>query len=239
VTTVPLVSAIVPAFNAERFLEDALRSIFAQEFDDLETIVVDDGSTDGTADVVRAFGDAVRSLTQPNGGVALARNAGIAAARGAFVAFLDADDLWAPHKLRLQVEALRADPTADYVLGEMQCFADQAFAVPGWMRKALFEPHVAHSTGTMLVRRTAFDRVGLFDPTVVPAETMDWFARAVDAGLRGRTVDVVVLRRRFHESNSAAYGVGAVNAQLLEALRRSIARKRATRLPAPVEGSQR
>lgn len=237
-TTTPLVTVVVPAFNAERYLGEALCSILAQEFDDFEVIVIDDGSTDGTA-AVAGHHPSVRVLRQPNGGIARARNAGVVAARGRFVAFLDADDLWVPHKLRLQVEVTQSDPGLDYVLGEMQCFADEGFAVPDWMRKALFEPHVAHSTGTMLVRKTAFDRVGGFDATAVPAETMDWFARAADAGLRGSTVDAVVLRRRFHASNSAAYGVDLLNAQLVAVLRRSVARKRSSRVAAPPEGSRR
>jgi glycosyltransferase involved in cell wall biosynthesis len=221
----PLVSVIVPAYNAERFLGDALQSIFDQDFDGFEVLVVDDGSTDRTAEVAAGF-DSVTLVQQSNGGVARARNSGLAVARGRFVAFLDADDRWLPHKLRLQLDVMQSASAPDYVLGRMQNFVDDGFVAPEWVRASAFEPYVAHSSCTMLVARSAFDRIGGFDPHAEPAETMDWFARATDAGLVGSTVDELVALRRLHASNFAAYAVEAVNQQLLGVLRRSVERKR-------------
>jgi glycosyltransferase involved in cell wall biosynthesis len=234
----PLVTIVVPAYNAERYLSGALRSILDQEFDDFEVIVVDDGSIDDTA-AVAACHTSVSVLQQPNGGVARARNAGIEASRGRFVAFLDSDDLWLPQKLSLQVELVRSEPAPDYVLGKMQCFVDDGFAPPAWIRRSMFTPQLAHSTGTILAKRSAFDRVGGFDPDTVPAETVDWFARAADAGLQGSAVDALILLRRFHEANSAAYGVHALNAQLLGVVRRSIERKRNIRVGGAPEWPRR
>lgn len=102
----PLVSVVIPAFNAERFLAQAIASVLGQTWRGLECIVVDDGSTDGTGSVARSFADErmVHIRKENEATVSLARNAGIAAARGDFVAFLDADDVWLPEKVELQLE---------------------------------------------------------------------------------------------------------------------------------------
>ncbi|MBI4573499.1 MAG: glycosyltransferase family 2 protein, partial [candidate division NC10 bacterium] len=107
--TGPLVSVILPVYNGERFLAAAIASILAQDYQPIEVIVVDDGSTDGTAAIARSF-QGVRYLYQPNQGPAFARNAGIAVARGAFIAFLDADDLMVPTRLSVQAGYLLAHP---------------------------------------------------------------------------------------------------------------------------------
>ena len=103
------VSVVIPVYNAARFLADAIRSVQAQRHPRIEIIVVDDGSTDGSGEVARSFAG-VRCLRQANGGIAAARNAGVHEARGNLLAFLDADDLWTPGKLALQLDVLRADP---------------------------------------------------------------------------------------------------------------------------------
>jgi len=95
----PLISCIVPVYNGERYLKEALDSILVQTHCPLEIIVADDGSTDGTASVVAGYGEGVKHLWQPNAGETAARNMGLSAAQGEFVAFLDADDLWHPEKL--------------------------------------------------------------------------------------------------------------------------------------------
>jgi glycosyltransferase involved in cell wall biosynthesis len=107
----PAVSVVIPAYNAAGTVQQAIASVLAQTFDDFELLVVDDGSTDDTGAVVRAINDSrIRLLTQPNGGAAAARNAGIACATGAWVAFLDADDLWLPMKLGRQLARMRPEP---------------------------------------------------------------------------------------------------------------------------------
>lgn len=106
----PEVSAVIPAYNAARYLGEAIDSALAQTFRDLEIIVIDDGSTDDTARVVARYGGSVRSISQPNRGVSSARNRGIEESRGRYVAFLDADDVWMPAKLQRQLEALRENP---------------------------------------------------------------------------------------------------------------------------------
>lgn len=114
----PLVSVIIPAFNAQAFLRATLESVLAQTYRDLEIIVVDDGSTDDTAALASAFANddaRIRVITKVNGGVSSARNAGIAAARGDYFAFLDADDLWHPEKIAAQMDILLPGGRERYV----------------------------------------------------------------------------------------------------------------------------
>ena len=108
-----LVSCVIPVYNGARYLAESIESVLAQEYRPLEVIVVDDGSTDGTGAVLDAFGDRIRSFRQENGGPSVARNRGMEMSRGEFIAFLDADDLWVPDKLRLQLDAMEARPYLD------------------------------------------------------------------------------------------------------------------------------
>jgi glycosyltransferase involved in cell wall biosynthesis len=108
-TPLPLVSVVIPVYNAERYLGESLDTALAQDYGNVEIIAVDDGSTDGSASILASYGDRIRVLSQANAGPARARNAGIETARGEFVAFLDADDVWRAQKLRLQVEHLLAN----------------------------------------------------------------------------------------------------------------------------------
>src|SRR5512143_3730544 len=109
----PLVSVVMPVYNGARYLRQALESALAQTYRPLEIVVVDDGSTDETPAILAEFGTRIRALRQPNSGSAAARNAALDAARGELIAFLDADDLWLPQKLAVQVEYLREHPDVD------------------------------------------------------------------------------------------------------------------------------
>jgi glycosyltransferase involved in cell wall biosynthesis len=157
-----------------------------------EVVVVDDGSTDDTAAVARGFGAQVVVVSQPPLGVAPAVNRGVLETRGALLAFVDADDLWPPGKLELQLAALRDRPELEAVFGHAVEFGDarpDAAPVPGYVR------------GTMLIRRAAFERVGPFADFRL-GEFVEWYARAVDAGLATLLLPDVLLRRRIHERNT-------------------------------------
>ena len=104
----PVVSVVIPLYNARDVIRDTIESVFGQTYHDYEIVVIDDGSTDGSGEVLRAYGDRLRYIQQPNGGVAQARNRGIAASRGRYIALLDHDDLWEPEKLAKQVAILDA-----------------------------------------------------------------------------------------------------------------------------------
>jgi glycosyltransferase involved in cell wall biosynthesis len=196
----PLVSVIVPVHNGARFLGEALRSIREQTYPTVEIIVVDDGSTDGSAEIARSAG--ARLIRQPRRGVAAARNAGIAAATGDLLAFLDQDDLWVRTKLARQVEVLLADPGLLYVLARDQFFVVDAVEPPAWFRlRRLDQSYVAFEAGAILARRRAFEVVGLFDTAYAITPDSDWFFRAKDLGAAMAVVDEVLLHRRLHRNN--------------------------------------
>lgn len=182
------ISVIIPAWNAERHIARAIRSVLAQSRPAEEIIVVDDGSTDGTAKVVRAFGMQVRLITQPNGGASVARNTGIAAATGDWIAFLDADDEWLPDKLQLQAERHQQYPALQWSFTRLE------WARPEWPTHRLAHPDAAPKTGvfedylaaycagyfistiTVMVHRSVFETVGLFEPGMKRAQDNDlWF----------------------------------------------------------------
>jgi glycosyltransferase involved in cell wall biosynthesis len=220
----PLISVVIPAYNGERFLGQAIETALEQEYDPLEVIVVDDGSEDGTAEVAQSH--PVRYLWQPNAGVAAARNTGIAAAQGELIAPLDQDDLWDPSKLSRQAQVLEERPELGYVDCRMRWFLEPGTPMPAWAEPEVFEQGgAAFVTSSMLARRSAFETVGLFDTSYVIGSDTDWFMRARDAGLPSFVIDEVLVRHRLHGAN-ATYEVWRMKPELTRALRESIRRRR-------------
>jgi glycosyltransferase involved in cell wall biosynthesis len=176
----PEVSVVIPTYNSARYVGQAVDSVLAQGFEDLEVIVVDDGSTDDTAEVIGAKGAPVRYLHQANRGVSVARNHGIAECSGRYVAFLDADDVWAPQKLTKQVEALRGATT------ERVCYSAFLATDPDLnpievrrrglvgtaLETLLVHGNVVGGGSTVLCERELFDEAGGFDPHL--SQCADW-----------------------------------------------------------------
>lgn len=224
----PLVSAIIPAYNGERFLADAIESVLAQDYRPFELLIVDDGSTDGTMAVASRFARAngVRVLHQKNAGVSAARNTAAKAAQGTILAFLDQDDRWTHRKLSAQVQPLVDDPSIDYTIGHQRICVEDGTETPRWLElSGLPDEHLGHFPGTLVVRREAYQRIGGFRPGTEPAEGADWFLRANEAGLRKHVMSDVVLLKRIHDRNQSADQV-FVRQQVLEAIRSSLARRR-------------
>ena len=180
----PSLSVVIPCYNHAAVLLEALASIDAQRWDDLEVIVVDDGSTDNTLAVLSRLADKkTRVISQANAGPAAARNRGIAEARGEWIAFLDADDRWAVGKLDLQMEIIRQRPSAGF------CYADFCFqCLDGKERAWRSNPQQlppllelllgnAFATPTLMVRRTCLERAGLFDVDMRTGEDWDLWLR--------------------------------------------------------------
>jgi glycosyltransferase involved in cell wall biosynthesis len=194
-----LVSTIIPVYNGERYVAEAIASVLAQSYATVEVLVVDDGSQDHTRQVVQAITDPrVRYLHQSNQGAALARNLGIATAQGDFFAFLDADDLWAGEKLAWQMAELAARPELEMVFGHYT-----EFRSPELGQATVTPPRTlpGYSSGTLLIRRAAFFQAGLFSGAWRLGEFMEWYSRTMDAGLRQAMMDKVVLYRRVHQHN--------------------------------------
>lgn len=196
------VSVIIPAYQAESYVGEAIRSALDQTIVPVEVIVVDDGSTDGTAAVAEGFGGIVQVVRQANAGTAAARNHGVRLARGTHLAFLDADDIWTPTKLEVQLQAFAADPTLELVFGHVVQFRSpelppRSVALPD----DADVPRVGHLAGTLLVRRETFDAIGPFAEDQQRGDFIDWFARALEQHRRILVLDEVTLRRRLHRSN--------------------------------------
>lgn len=217
------VSVVIPAYNAERFLAEAIDSVLSQAHGSLEVIVVDDGSTDGTAGVARNYDSRLRLLQQPNRGIGSARNAGVDAASGELLAFLDADDIWTDGALEARLALLESQPGLHGVFGLVETFYDQNVQAEAFEVKAeaIAGGQVA---GTLLIRRDAFLQAGTFTDVRL-GEFIEWYARAIDAGLRFETAPQVTLRRRVHGANTTATAVDRT--AYLRAVQSIIARRRA------------
>lgn len=177
----PLISVVIPAYNAARTLNATVLSVFEQSVQDFEIIIVDDGSKDNTVEIAEAIGDSrVQVIRQTNGGASAARNTGIKAARGEYVAFLDADDLWMPHKLERQLEVLtnEKDITAVqsgvyYVNNDLEIISvGRCFESKDVLLETLFFQNLPGLMSTLIVKRDQFDSIGVFDTKLVILE--DW-----------------------------------------------------------------
>jgi glycosyltransferase involved in cell wall biosynthesis len=222
-----LVSVMIGAYNAAPYLGEAIESVFAQDYEPIELIVVDDGSTDDTAEVARSFAG-VHVISQANGGNGAARNRAVEEASGDLYAFLDADDRFSPGKLTLQKAALDADPGLDMVFGHVREFLSPELddEVRARLRPPAAKPMPWTAPNLMLVRRESFQRVGLFTTEVRVGVTVDWFARAAEAGLRYTILPEVVLERRLHTQNNGLRE-SASRSQYLEVIRQAMKRRQA------------
>jgi len=220
-----LVSVIVPVFNMERFLCQALDSILAQDYDSMELIVVDDGSTDDSGRIARHYPQA-RVIYQANQGCGAAKNTGLAAAQGEFLAFLDADDIWLPGKLRLQVATLRHHLGAGFTAGHMTFFLEPGVDRPAWVRaEFLSEPQPAYLPSGLMIRRKVLDQIGVFEPAIPLCNDLEWLVRARDAGVPDVITPEVVVRRRVHRDNLTYRGIER-SQELLRITQASVRRKR-------------
>jgi glycosyltransferase involved in cell wall biosynthesis len=224
----PLVSIVLPVLNASRFLEQALASVTAQAYLPNEIVAVDGGSTDGTLDTLAAAPRA-RVLRQAGQGLPAAWNEGIAAARGQYVCFLDADDLWPANRLDLQIRHLEAQPEALFCIGHVMLFLEPGCRLPATLNPAaLAGSHLGHMPGTLMARRALFDQVGVFEMHWRIASDIEWFARLRDAHVPGVELSDVLLYRRIHDANlSQLSGPRLIQGELLQMLRQGLRRRRA------------
>ncbi len=197
-----LVSIVVPCYNYGRFLGEAIESALAQTYRPLEIIVVDDGSTDDTAQVAVRY--PVQLLSQPNTGVCVAVNSGVHASHGEFVMRLDADDVLAPTYVEEMVAALTQDPQADLAYSHGTYFgaATGPFPLRPFGPDALAEG--AHVTCLAMIRRSGFDRVGGYDPSMATLRCEDWdlWLSFADRGMYGVIVDRPLWGYRRHTNGS-------------------------------------
>jgi glycosyltransferase involved in cell wall biosynthesis len=195
------VSVIIPAHDAARFIEAAVRSTLDQSVPPARVIVVDDGSTDGTADLAEAVDPRVTVIRREWHGVGPTRNAGVEAAETELVAFCDADDLWLPHKLERQLAALDREPDLDAVFCLIDEFLDGVEPGAGGVRPPRTGAAASLATCALL-RAPVIDRVGHF-PEVQVGDWVGWWARARALGVTEHVVPEVLVRRRIHGGNNS------------------------------------
>ncbi|HOH99097.1 MAG TPA: glycosyltransferase [Bacteroidales bacterium] len=195
-------SVIVPVYNGEAYLTQALDSILSQGIRFREVLVVDDGSTDRSAEIARTFSAKVRLITQENKGAAAARNRGITMAQGTYLAFLDADDLWVMGGIKLLLKTFTNQPDLDIVFGHVEQFIspelDESARRP--LRNELREMP-GYLMGAMVAKKLVFDKVGLLPENLQLGEFIDWFHQAQHQGVKYKMLEPVVMRRRIHTTN--------------------------------------
>ncbi|HYJ00532.1 MAG TPA: glycosyltransferase [Thermoleophilaceae bacterium] len=214
-TATPTISVAMPAYQAERWIEATLQSVLAQTSPPHEVVVVDDGSTDGTADVARAFGAPVRVVSQPNGGASAAYNRAFRETEGTYVAMCPADDLWEPRKLELQVEALRKWPEIDVAFGGARYFGLEQRGHIGPTQAGILDPKVFFPdmfradlipAPTAVVRRRLFDDLGGFREDLA-CEDYEFWMRALRRGAVFFHDPRVLVHLRQHGDNLSAQAV--------------------------------
>jgi glycosyltransferase involved in cell wall biosynthesis len=202
------ISVIIPTYNYARFLREAIDSALAQTHAPLEVIVVDDGSTDETAQVLAEYGAKIRPLWQENQGVAAARNTGLAAARGEYVTFLDSDDVWKPRKLERQIARFDADPALGLVHCGVETFdrdgrtlTTHLGGMEGWVAADLLRLNreVIIAGSNIMVPRRVAEEIGGFDVRLPPSEDWDFYYRVATRYRFGYVAEPLV-RYRLHGS---------------------------------------
>lgn len=215
------ISVIIPVFNGAGFLADAMHTIASQTLKPDEIVIIDDGSTDGTSDLAASQQGNVRYSFQTNQGPAQARNKGLSLACGNFIAFLDVDDLWPEDMLHRQMSYLRSNPETDICLGKVQYMLFQE----GGGYFPYSAPCLSYSLDAALFKRSVFQRIGGFDPTLRSGEDVDFFLRAREAGLRMDILPEVGLYYRIHPNNLSRNREES-RSYFLKTLKKSIDRRR-------------
>ena len=207
----PEVSVIIPTYNSAQFLVEALQSVFDQTFKDYEIIIVDDGSTDHTKQLISRYINEIKYIFQENAGPAKAKNRGIMSSSGIYVAFLDADDVWLPTKLEKQVSVFHQDQELAMVFTENSCFDEKRgiFQRSIGKRNKLMNGDIARniflhsgvSTPTVMVRREIFNEVGLFEEELYMGEDDNMWVR-IASNFKVELIDEPLVKVRSHPNRT-------------------------------------
>ena len=196
-------SVIIPVHNGERYLAEAVQSVLDTRHESLEILVVDDGSSDGSAEIASGL-KKVRLLQQEQSGAATARHLGVQVCQGEYVAFLDADDRWTQNKMNAQLSFLQERPDCDGVFGHVR-----QFVCPDWKGGPTdfdARPQLSRLPGALLMRRNCYQQAGDFNSLYRAGELVDWYLRAEEAGCVFGSVEELVLERRLHPNNHGRLG---------------------------------
>ncbi len=197
----PLVSVIMATLNAEKFISDALTSIFAQTYNHLEIILIDGHSSDNTKEIVALYPQ-IKFILQTGKGLFDAWNQGITMCKGEFVAILDSDDIWEPTTISNHITALIQDDTKLGSIGHVQFFIEANQTPPPKFKLSLLsQSHLAYMPGCFVGRRAIFDKIGYFETNWKVASDIIWFAKVKEMKEEIILFDEVVLHKRVHNQN--------------------------------------
>jgi glycosyltransferase involved in cell wall biosynthesis len=211
------ITALIPTYNSEQYIRETVDSVLAQTYPVHEVIVVDDGSTDRTQEVLASYGDRIRYVRQANAGPPVARNTGLAHATGNWIALLDSDDLWVPEKLELQMDYVQRHPSCGLVYTDMKTFDDGGiieesvkisrnltlpigYIFPEMFAETLFQ------TSAVLVRKSCIDAVGVFDTELRMGDDYELFLRISRHYEIGYVDEPLVLYRQHATQGTRTWG---------------------------------
>lgn len=218
------ISVIIPVFNGARYIAAALDSVFNQNYNNIEVIVVNDGSTDNSENIIKSYD--IRYLKQENLGVAVARNNGIKLSKGEFLAFLDQDDVWQPDKLSLQYNQFLDQKNLGYVLSHQILHLENDFAKPNWLKsEQLNQPIIGYLPSTLMIKTEIFKKIGYFNEKFDVGSDSEWFFRAKDLSIESKIMPEVLVHRLIH-SNNQSHSVGDSHIELLRIVKQALERKR-------------
>ena len=221
------VSVIIPTYNCAQYITEAVESVLNQTYKDFEIIVVDDGSTDNTKEVIKPYLNKIKYIYQQNSGPSAARNRGIKEAKGEYIAFLDADDIWLAQKLELQIKFMEKEKEVGLIFSDMILFNEKGIIKNSFLKEKLFFNKLSIKplsstekviydnvfnallqenfipTNTVIVKKECFNKVGFFDKTLFSVEDRDMWLRIglfYDIGF----INFPLVLTRFHETNISA-----------------------------------
>lgn len=213
----PLTSVIIPVYNGENYIQEALESVFQQDYQALEVIVIDDGSTDKTQEIIKNTNLNIKYVYQENQGASAARNHGLKIAQGKYIAFLDADDLWHPQALNIQFQCLNKYPDAEIVLGKTQ--------LVDFTNVPIDEPCFVLHLASAVYEKSVFNQVGLLDENLDYSDDLDWFNRAREQNINIIKHEHTVLFYRQHDRNMTKQKT-CQELKILKVLKKSLNRRR-------------
>lgn len=218
------VSVILPVFNGVHFLKECIESILNQSFSPDEIIVINDGSTDASQEIIDSYPEIINIKTD-NQGVAAARNTGIKLAKGNWITFIDQDDIWTKDSLKSRMNFLQKNPETLIVTGKQKWFLDGIDEIPSWVKPEQMKDNLeGYLLGCTLVRKDLFNKYDLFDTSFRYSSDFDWFFRLKDNYVLFHQIDDLVLKKRIHATNESRNSEALLK-ELSRAIYNSIKRK--------------
>lgn len=219
----PLISVIIPVYNGVRFIKDAIESVWSQGYNPVQLIVIDGGSTDGTLELVRSYGDKIELIHQQSKGLALARNESLLFVKGEFMVYLDSDDIFAPLSFKRIMDVFEQYPDTEFAFGQMQHFFEET------ADKNVVNGDISTTPvmGSGLFRTSAVLRIGNFIPELNPCEDMEWIHR-VKKQMKIRTIEGITFYKRRHDTN-LTNDIPVIYTQLVRSLKMVIDKERSAK----------